>query len=324
MAETGYQTLSIGISLRSALGSEILGDTLFGQLCWSLRNRFGDEHLGQLLQGYSQGNPFAVLSDALPLGYLPLPQLPLDRYQAVDAEELKTVKKRQWISTEHIHNPLSQWLSHAIVDPAESNTGRKSRVEPQPHNSISRSTGTTGKGAFAPYTQPVLWCDPEQKLRIYLLYDPQRVDEKTMVEALRSVGLTGYGRDSSIGLGKFDIESVTAVELHQSSNSNASLALAPCAPQGLGFDTENSFYTPFTRFGRHGGSAVHQGHPFKTPMMLTRRGALFADGIQSNQEHSRFVGQGIGGAGQLSRVVPETVHQGYAPVIRVRLEREEG
>ena len=36
-------------------------------------------------------------------------------------------------------------------------------------------------------------------------------------------------------------------------------------------------------------------------------------------ENRSFFGQGLGGDGTLSKSLPKTVHQGYAPVIGIRL-----
>ena len=61
---------------RSAFGTPLAGDTLFGQLCWALRHLLGNTRLNTLLDGYTNGQPFAVISDALPKRFLPLPILP--------------------------------------------------------------------------------------------------------------------------------------------------------------------------------------------------------------------------------------------------------
>jgi CRISPR-associated protein Csm4 len=39
----------------------------------------------------------------------------------------------------------------------------------------------------------------------------------------------------------------------------------------------------------------------------------------ASYEPRALTGQGLGGNGSLSRALPETVHQGYAPVIGVHL-----
>ena len=59
---------------RSAFGTPLAGDTLFGQLCWAIRERFGEARLTSLLEGYTEANPFLVVSDAFPAGWVPRPQ----------------------------------------------------------------------------------------------------------------------------------------------------------------------------------------------------------------------------------------------------------
>jgi CRISPR-associated protein Csm4 len=103
-------------------------------------------------------------------------------------------------------------------------------------------------------------------------------------------------------------------------DANAYLTLAPCAPQGQGFDPERSFYQTFTRFGRHGDIGVHLGNPFKTPVLLAQTGAVFSPCPAGEGPGVRaFIGQGLGGNGLLSKAIQETVHQGYAPVVGIRL-----
>jgi len=304
------------IFLRSALGTPLMGDTLFGQLCWEISNQLGGQRLDELLQGYTRGEPFLVLSDALPAGYLPLPHLPLARFDPVSGVDPKQLKKRSWIAIDHLQKPVSSWLAEAAEYPEGD---AATRLELQPHNSINRHTGTTGKGGFAPYTQEQMWKGSLHPLEIHLLFDEKRIALEEIEYLLGGIGLSGYGRDASIGLGKFELASLKKGEALEQSSSNAGITLAPSAPQGMGHDPHRSFYTPFTRFGRHGGQAVHLGNPFKTPLLLAERGAMLADGENADRNQSGFVGQGIGGDGQLSKVMLETVHQGYAPVVRVEM-----
>jgi CRISPR-associated protein Csm4 len=69
-------TFRARITPRSAFGTPLLGDTLFGQLCWAIRNRQGEARLTALLEAYTDGHPFLVVSDAMPAGYVPRPSLP--------------------------------------------------------------------------------------------------------------------------------------------------------------------------------------------------------------------------------------------------------
>ena len=135
---------------------------------------------------------------------------------------------------------------------------------------------------------------------------------KDCQQCLDDIGSFGFGKDASIGMGKFQIEDFLEKPLPAQDSANACLTLAPCAPQGLGFDNQHSYYQLFTRFGRHGDVAVHQeGKPFKNPLLLAQTAAVFS----TNPPKSGFIGQGIGGNGELSKTLKATVHQGYAPVI---------
>ena len=304
------------IQPRSALGGPIRGDTLFGQLCWTIRHRWGKDYLSELLQGYTEGRPYLIISDAFPAGYLPRPALPLHRFDEVPDADRKSVKKRRWLPREYFSEPLRQWLNHAVPDNAISSDALMA-THIQPHNTINRMSGTTDTGEFAPYTMAQYWFAPDLTLDIYIAYDSTRLSQDEIKQLLEDVGSTGYGRDASIGLGKFDVTSLSSEDWPAQDNANAMMTLAPCAPQGLGFDAAKSWYQPFTRFGRHGDVAVHTGRPFKNPVLMADTGALLT---KRNGTVTTFCGQGLGGKGQLSKAIESTVHQGYAPALPVFLE----
>ncbi len=310
---------------RSAFGTLPLGDTLLGQLCWALRNRHGDGRLSALLDGYTQDRPFLVVSDALPAGYLPRPALPSHRFAALEGVDRKVAKKRQWMPLEKLNEPLTDWLRFCRTS-AEL-PGGWFDMHPQPHNSIDRRTGTTGEN-FAPYTMRQYWPGtmiskngrmPIEMgaLDVYLVLDDTRLSIEELRAALSDMGELDFGRDASIGLGRFTVQAVESVSLPEQAGANAWLTLAPCAPQGAAWYPEHCFYQVFTRFGRHGDLAVKRGNPFKTPLLLAASGAVLTP---ASYESRLFVGQGLGGDGSLSQAVPQTVHQGYAPVIGVKIE----
>lgn len=316
----------ITLSLQSAFATSLKGDTLFGQLCWALRNRLGEARLNECLQGYTDNQPFAVISDAFPEGYLPLPKLPGCFYQLPPDEDRKAVKKRAWLPQTELQQPMNQWLcqsvnaktiasgSDAHVTTKHSNLSKK---HPQPHNTINRHSNTTGEKGFAPFSIDQEWFTPGLRWQIYLLLDTTKLSIEECQQCLSDIGQFGFGKDASIGMGKFHIENIQEQRLPAQDNANACLTLAPCAPQGLGFDSQNSYYQLFTRFGRHGDIAVHQeGKPFKNPLLLAQTAAVFT----TMPPQSGFIGQGIGGNGELSKTLKTTVHQGYAPVIAVHLD----
>lgn len=317
-------TLQLTIEPRSAFGGPIRGDTLFGQLCWAIRNRHGNQRLNELLDGYLDGKPFLVCSDAFPRGFLPRPDLPAHRFAPVADADRKAIKKRRWLPFDALSQPVAEWLDVCLTDDdilaAEPNDdhGAWTRERLQPHNSIDRQLGTTRSGDFAPYSMRQTWYARGMRLEVYLVFDPDRLRENELVEVLKDIGRTGYGRDASIGLGKYDVFGCESTDFPRTPAVNSCMTLAPCAPQGLGWDAVRSGYKIFTRFGRHGDMAVHtQGGPFKSPVLLADTGAIFGfDDIGV----SRFIGQGLGGDGSLSKTLPETVQQAYAPIVKVQVE----
>lgn len=86
--------LKITLQPQSPFVTPLASDTLFGQLCWTIRHSLGEATLHQLLEGYTQGKPFVVLSDALPQAHIPRPSVPLSYlgYQLNDPKKAQTNK----------------------------------------------------------------------------------------------------------------------------------------------------------------------------------------------------------------------------------------
>ncbi len=311
------QTYRFTLRPLSALGTPLAGDTLLGQLCWTLRRQLGNPALTSLLDGYTQGRPFAVISDALPNGHLPLPSLPSGAWRATASMDRKALKKKRWLPLPRLQEQLSDWQMLALTD---SDLGQ-AVVRAQPHNTINRQTGTTGTGMFAPYTMGQTWLAPGTLLDVVVVLDEERLPLVQLSSALAYIGEQGYGRDASIGLGKFEVVGEAAsVSWPQPSQgeANAWLTLGPSAPQGLGFCPVRSHWHSVTRFGRHGDVAVQTGQPFKRPVLLAQAGSVFWPEQLDATRH--FIGQGLGGAhSPISLAMPETIHQGYAPVVPIHL-----
>lgn len=233
----------------------------------------------------------------------------------------KTLKKKRWLPIPALSNDFRDWQSLAQSDiEANKQLAGSERAlaekHPQPHNSINRESGTTGEGMFVPYTQSQYWFAPAIQLDLYAVIDETRISVEELIAALNFMGRTGYGRDASIGLGKFTTEcDTTFTGFVPIASANAWLTLAPCAPQGLGFNAAASFYQPMTRFGRHGDAAVLSDSPFKRPLLLAKTGSVFAPG--NDKLDAAYIGQGLA---NISTSQPQAVAQGYAPTIGIRME----
>ena len=326
--------LRVRIEPRSAFGTPLKGDTIFGQLCWGIANRCGEGKLVELLDGYVEGRPFAVVSDAFPAQYWPRPELPPRTLGDIDPKMRKEVKKRIWLHHSEFDVPVGDWLQRMVATPQDVGkaadessgwveiSGKFVEYGTRFRNSIDRGTGTTGEG-LDPYGSDEFRYRRGVRLDCHIVYDADRIDPGVLQAAMRDIGAFGFGRDASVGLGRFDVlelgENDSAPGLSAQEGANAWLTLAPVAPQGMGFDPDRSWYRPFTRFGRHGDRAVSLGQPFKAPVLLADTAAVLAPS-EGSFESRPFVGQGLGGGrAPISRALPETVHQGYAPVLGIRV-----
>lgn len=335
------QTLKFNLSVQSYFATPLHGDTLFGQLCWAVLRSFGEQRLQSLLQNYADA-PFAVVSDAFPAGYLPRPQVPqaLLAVGEMDPQKRKAFKRKQWIPVAAAGAPVSEWMAQAKTDAellkqaqlavkpttssrrqetdteqSECVTGALWTASQQMHNSINRMTGTTGEAGFAPYGVQTWWSAEGLSWDVYVTLDEQQLSADELHELMVQIGAFGYGKDASIGAGKFDVNVMELANLPHHAQANAVLTLAASAPQGLALKPEGCFYQPFTRYGRHGDWAVLV-NPYKTPVLLAKAAAVL---MPQQMDDKQYIGQGLGGNGELSRTISSTVHQGYAPILRVAI-----
>jgi CRISPR-associated protein Csm4 len=185
---------------------------------------------------------------------------------------------------------------------------------PRMRNNIDRVIGRPSGNGLDPFQQEELVYPRGASVAVIVDLDTDRLKPEHLQQALRRIGEFGYGRDASVGLGKFEIASTTELAF-EGEPCDGALTLAPCAPASNGIDPARSFYRPLTRFGRHGSADALRGRPFKAPVLLAAAGALlaFPAGVP------RIAGRGLGGDGSLSTQRPATVHQGYAPVWPVHL-----
>ena len=302
--------LKITLTPQTAFGTPLVGDTLFGHLCWNIAEAYGADRLRELLDGYCNGNPFLIASDAFPAGHLPLPTLPSAYWTAGDETDRKKLKKKQWLPLEALTAPVRDWQQHARSN--DDIAANLISSHSQAHNSINRAISSTGDARFAPFASEQNWYSTESQWQLYLLHDPARITRDELAQILKNLGHSGYGRDASTGLGKYHLDALEAEQTLFARSGNAAMTLAPCCPQGQGFDGAHSYYQTLPRFGRHGNVQATAGNPFKKPVLMAQSGAVF-----SGERHGRpWIGQGIGG---ISTTLPAAVHQGYAPAIALEL-----
>jgi CRISPR-associated protein Csm4 len=322
----GYvKTYQITIKPLSPFGTPLKGDTLFGHFCWqaAYSPELLNVPLGEALQTYDV-RPFAVFSSVfsqLEDGAIALkrPDMPLEclfDFSGVSREERitsrKKYKERSWLLLKKGER-LERLKTSTYSDDADLKAGEFLRD----HNSINRTTGTTGSGEFAPFTQPAIQYPVGGKLAFFVGIVTKITDSARLCTALENIGAFGFGRDATTGMGRFAVVGCEEIDLNTlgSSAPNALYTLGPCVP--CSGEVNDSYFTPFTRYGRHGDRLARSRNPFKSPIILADEGAVFVPTDMTAAVKKPYVGQGIRG---ISKAQPEAVAQGYSLFIPVQAE----
>jgi len=278
----------------SNFATKLKGDTLFGQTCWAIRFKFGQDRLKELLDKYDK-SPFLVVSDPFAKGYLPKPVMP-SFYLGEDSLKKKENRKKIWLTPEQLRQ--GDFANAKRSEDIKSKDYEKVVMR----NSINYISFTTEEDAFAPYG------DKESKMSpkdiYFLLGEDFALDE--LVKALEFVAKVGYGKDATIGKGRFEFTNL--VEQDISFDSKTYMALGPFVPN----DTPcvELFYEPFTRFGKLGASRANT-NPFKKPIIFADTGAVICF---EKRQSLQFVGKAIKNISSYEDVV----HQGYAIVFPIK------
>ncbi len=279
----------------SRFATPLRGDTLFGQLCWAVVHRYGEKRLEALLEDYDE-NPFLIVSDLFAVGHLPKPSLP-SLLLGESPDEKKANRKKVWLTLDDL---VAGRYERAKRD---KEAGYKLRVETTVHNSLNyRTFCTDASGAFAPYGALEYIVSSGE---LYLLLDEKRLKAAELFELLGFVGSYGYGKESTIGKGRFEVDPLEPCELPVEGTTH--MALSPVIVQG---EEARIWYEPFTRFGKHGSQRAKRA-PFKRPLLMADTGAVFH---YDTPKRRHYVGQAVRG---VSPAHPDTVHQGYAITIAI-------
>lgn len=311
----------ITIQPRSAIITPLKGDTLFGHFCWQAAHdpALVEGGLDQQMALYDK-EPFAVFSSAchrttdgntwflkrpdIPLGFFPAFAKMAKKERIRNAKE---IKKRKWMP---VKEPLILKSDLDIFQNIEQVRTSMS----QPHNSINRLTGTTGKGMFAPYAIQVSWFYPDSLLSVFVLIREAATDIDRIVAGMRRIGRWGFGKDASTGMGRFEVSGSRELTLPDCSNADAFYTLAPSVPKKETW--HRCFFSPFTRFGKHGAELATGGNPFKNPVLMADEGAVITpDHAEAERlKKTLYTGKAVN---NVSKIMPQTVVQGYSPVLPI-------
>lgn len=340
------KTFEITIKPLSGFGTLLKGDTLFGHICWQAvydESLFG-KSIDKLLADYEE-NPFIVVSSAYPkLGNhyaLKRPDLPLDSlfdFEGMGKSDIikkrKEYKSRKWMLVEQGHRinsiksndlyksdkELFNLLKESYPDDSQREF-RKKGVKSytvdfsQPHNTINRLTGTTGEGGFAPFAVAQKIYLPQSELAVFVGI-ADGIDNEQVKKTFQQIGDYGFGKDASTGLGKFKVGNIAEIDLTAlgSDKPNACYTLSPSVPNNRMFS--KMFFSPFTRFGRHGDVLAKSKNPFKNPVIMADEGGVFVPKERDLLRRS-YIGRAIK---NVSLAETNAVAQGYSLYIPINVE----
>ena len=339
----------ITIKPLSGFGTPLKGDTIFGHFCWQLvyDKSISDAALRDLLSSYGE-RPFAVFSSAYPKYHADgayryafrTPSLPPDKLFPMPEtkkeriEKRKELKGKRWMIIREgerveFFKDLKYLSDQEMVAAVRPYLGEEARKQirksgaprvidffSQPHNTINRLTGTTGEAPFAPFSLDHEVFLPDIELALFVGIDESVITIELVKVCLERIGEAGFGRDASTGLGRFQLGEDSEVDLGSMGNTapNACYTLSPCVPPE---DTcKELYFTPFTRFGRHGDILAKSSNPFKNPVIMADEGAVLVP-EKKDVFLKPYVGKAVTG---VSKVEPGTISQGYSLYLPVRVE----
>lgn len=312
----------IELELRSGLGTPLAADTLWGHLAWGLRYAEGVGALESWLDEYDQGSPPLVLSDPLPRGFWPAPQLPPPALPETPPDlaafdRRKRAAKAEWIASDR-WGRLSGALDAATLVEALGSAMDAGDTPPafcgleMTHAGINRLTGGTAQpGGGLLHTSERRYAATPTRWQVWTLTTMPDDRLRTVVEA----GLSGgYGRDAGGGLGVLELIEIRQAGVPAPADANACVLLAPATPAPS--DPAKGFTPLGIRCGRLGGLFAGQATPSgstqrqKRPITVIERGSVLV-----SRNPPAFVGRVL-------RAVhddPAIRHYAMAPVLPCRL-----
>jgi len=187
--------------------TSLKGDTIFGQLCWALRFALGNDKLTRLLSDYTS-NPFMIISDGFPTGYLPKPTMP-SALLGEKSDDKKANRKKIWLTINELKNGT---FTSARTDKEIDNISKSVATI---KNSLNYQTFTTDdSGVFAPYSEEESVISPRD---IYIALDEEQISIEDFKKAFELFSQMGFGKNTTIGKGFFTFEDFQPINLEYNS-----------------------------------------------------------------------------------------------------------
>lgn len=263
------QLLRFRLRLDGPFGTPLTSGTLFGQLCWAMVRRDGDDRRLAERLARLDAEP-CLVSDAFPEDHLPRPLLPPDPTppSRERADQHKRLKNRRWLRRDRFLQGRLVPEERQPAEPVEQRTA---------HATIDRIRNTTpeeGGLYFVDEWWPKTRADdtgpPSDRLDVYVRSAWPAAEIEGLLAA---VGGWGHGRDSSTGRGRFRVEGSAVDRELDNARGSRRMSLS----HGSWSDNmADGRWKLWTHFGKVGADVTARGgRPWKRPVVLLRPGATW-------------------------------------------------
>lgn len=265
--------LRIRLRLQAPLATPLVSGTLFGQVCWAIRESEGAAALEAWLAG--QDAAPTVFSDAFAEGLLPRPLLapppPRIPQGQADADAAAARARRPWIRAADFAalrlrlDPV--FLADKLVDAPWCAADVAARVA---RGRVDPLTGRTAGDRTAVAEED--WSFAVAPLRD--VYVRSAETPRRLAALVGAVGASGFGRNASWGRGRFTVEAIEPTPDLDGPEGTRWMSLSHGA---IGTAMREPRYLLATHAGKLGAAAAGGGlRPWKHALLLAAPGATFA------------------------------------------------
>ena len=299
-------TKIIYLTPQSTFITDLRSDTLWGIICWAIRNLYGNKELESFINSYQSEKPEFIISSAFPftinknedkIPCFPRPILPLKKFMPPDINKTtsekvadvslrKKIKKVTLLKKElfekYINGSLNNdYIISAIKDEVQSIFPPKLETESITHNRINRIKGGTLKIDEADQlfhsTEMYFANENEGEIKHGAgLFFLAKGNIEKLKTALRWLSHVGIGGDRSTGKGffKFEVEDFSLNE-PADYNSVTNISLYYPAKEELQL-FKNNMYFNYQLEERQGYIGFLKYQKFdKLPTMMFKEGSVF-------------------------------------------------
>lgn len=284
---------------KSGFITELRSDTLWGLLCWGIRNVFGNPTLEKVLESFNENKPEFLISSAFPykkyeneiIQYFPKPILPVKPYE-IDSTSIdkknklqksideKKNKKKVLIGFNHFQKLINKQISleNAIIETEHIKLESLSVT----HNTIDRLKGATlkkdGVGQLFHKDEFFLANNSENEFDETGLFFLINGNSEKVEAALRWLGHVGFGGDRNTGKGHFEVH-VSDFYIQEPNDYNAITTLSLYHPSKNKNELSKYKFSPLFNYQlekRQGYMSFMKYKNFDKPeTIMFREGSVF-------------------------------------------------